>query len=136
MDAGLSDICTSPPSPDFSLDSSSPFANGLHFESILFEDEEEDEVMDPEPVSQPERDLCGSTSDCTTNPNLKTNLDGKSRRKNSKAHSSLEQDVVFQDKAKSDSGLSTLVSRPGGVLMKQKKKIKNKGSTASEIFRG
>ncbi|XP_068072231.1 histone-lysine N-methyltransferase, H3 lysine-36 specific isoform X2 [Danio rerio] len=135
MDAGLSDICTSPPSPDFSLDSSSPFANGLHFESILFEDEEEDEVMDPEPVSQPERNLCGSTSDCTTNTNLKTNLDGKSRRKNSKAHSSLEQDVVFQDKAKSDSGLSTLVSRPGGVLM-QKKKSKTKALPPVKYLEG
>lgn len=33
-----------PPSPAFSLDSNSPFANGLlHFESSLFEDEENDE---------------------------------------------------------------------------------------------
>ncbi|TSP68523.1 Histone-lysine N-methyltransferase, H3 lysine-36 and H4 lysine-20 specific [Bagarius yarrelli] len=46
MDTALPDTrtdnaCMSPPSPAFSLDSSSPFANGLHFESILFEDEEE-----------------------------------------------------------------------------------------------
>lgn len=33
-----------PPSPAFSLDSNSPFANGfLHFESSLFEDDDNDE---------------------------------------------------------------------------------------------
>lgn len=40
-----SDVCFSgPPSPAFSLDSNSPFANGfLHFESSLFEDDDNDE---------------------------------------------------------------------------------------------
>ncbi|XP_031724800.1 uncharacterized protein LOC116395231 [Anarrhichthys ocellatus] len=39
-----------PPSPAFSLDSNSPFANGfLHFESSLFEDDDNDE--EPETVS-------------------------------------------------------------------------------------
>ncbi|XP_055730042.1 histone-lysine N-methyltransferase, H3 lysine-36 specific-like isoform X4 [Salvelinus fontinalis] len=40
-----SDCCISdPPSPDFSLDSNSPFANGcLHFESTLFDDDDEEE---------------------------------------------------------------------------------------------
>ncbi|KAA0720361.1 Histone-lysine N-methyltransferase, H3 lysine-36 and H4 lysine-20 specific [Triplophysa tibetana] len=53
MESSLAEIdsCTSPPSPDFSLDSSSPFANGLHFESILFEDEEEEDAIDTESES-------------------------------------------------------------------------------------
>uniref|UniRef100_A0A8C7J8F5 [histone H3]-lysine(36) N-dimethyltransferase n=1 Tax=Oncorhynchus kisutch TaxID=8019 RepID=A0A8C7J8F5_ONCKI len=40
-----SDCCFSdPPSPDFSLDSNSPFANGcLHFESTLFDDDDDEE---------------------------------------------------------------------------------------------
>lgn len=117
MDAALTDSCTSPPSPDFSLDSSSPFANGLHFESILFEDEDEDEVMDSEMESQLERVSCGSTKDHTTNTNLKTKLDVKSRIKISNAHSSLGQEAVFKDKSTSDCGLSSLVNRSAGIIM-------------------
>ncbi|XP_050949120.1 histone-lysine N-methyltransferase NSD2 [Labeo rohita] len=124
MDAALTDSCTSPPSPDFSLDSSSPFANGLHFESILFEDEDEDEVMDPETVSQLERASCGSTKEHTTNTNLKTKLDVKSRSKISNARSSLGQEAVFEDKSTSDCGLSSLVSRPAGIIMTKKVKTK------------
>uniref|UniRef100_A0A8C8JU39 [histone H3]-lysine(36) N-dimethyltransferase n=1 Tax=Oncorhynchus tshawytscha TaxID=74940 RepID=A0A8C8JU39_ONCTS len=43
-----SDCCFSdPPSPDFSLDSNSPFANGcLHFESTLFDDDDEEDDED------------------------------------------------------------------------------------------
>lgn len=57
----------SPPSPAFSLDSSSPFANGLHFESILFEDEEDDEDTGPrssheKPRSIPVDDISPSTN--------------------------------------------------------------------------
>lgn len=117
MDAAVTDSCTSPPSPDFSLDSSSPFANGLHFESILFEDEDEDEVMDPETVSRLERASCGSAREHTTNTNLKTKLDVKPRSKISKARSSLGKEVVFEDKSKSDCGLSSLVSRPAGIVI-------------------
>lgn len=112
MDAALTDSCTSPPSPDFSLDSSSPFANGLHFDSILFEDEDEDEVMDPETVSRLERPSSGST-----NTHSKTKLDVKPRNKISKAGSSLGQEVIFKDKSKSDCGLSSLVRRPAGIIM-------------------
>lgn len=117
MDADLTDGCTSPPSPDFSLDSSSPFANGLHFESILFEDEDEDEVVDSEMESQLERASCGSTKDHTTNTNLKTKLNVKSRNKISNAHSSLGQEAVFKEKSTSDCGLSSLVSRSAGIIM-------------------
>ncbi|XP_016353617.1 histone-lysine N-methyltransferase, H3 lysine-36 and H4 lysine-20 specific-like isoform X3 [Sinocyclocheilus anshuiensis] len=113
MDAALTDSCTSPPSPDFSLDSSSPFANGLHFESILFEDEDEDEVMDPETGSQLERALCGSTK-----------LDVKPKSKISKGRSFLGQEAVFEDKSTSDCGLSSLVSRPAGIIMTKKMKTK------------
>ncbi|XP_052443851.1 histone-lysine N-methyltransferase, H3 lysine-36 specific isoform X2 [Carassius gibelio] len=122
MDAALTDSCTSPPSPDFSLDSSSPFANGLHFESILFEDEDEDEVMNPEMESQLERVPCGSTKEHTTNSKLKTKLDVKSRNKISNAHTSLGQEAVFKDKSTSDSGLSSLVSRSAGIIMTKKTK--------------
>ncbi|XP_026051463.1 histone-lysine N-methyltransferase, H3 lysine-36 and H4 lysine-20 specific isoform X2 [Carassius auratus] len=122
MDAALTDSCTSPPSPDFSLDSSSPFANGLHFESILFEDEDEDEVMNPEMESQLERVSCGSTKEHTTNSKLKTKLDVKSRNKISNAHTSLGQEAVFKDKSTSDSGLSSLVSRSAGIIMTKKTK--------------
>lgn len=117
MDAALTDSCTSPPSPDFSLDSSSPFANGLHFESILFEDEDEDEVMDPEMESQLERASCGTTKEHTTNSKLKTKLDVRSRNKISKARASLGQEAVFKDKSTSDGGLSSLVSRSAGIIM-------------------
>ncbi|XP_067280448.1 histone-lysine N-methyltransferase, H3 lysine-36 specific isoform X2 [Pseudorasbora parva] len=123
MDAGVTDSCKSPPSPDFSLDSSSPFANGLHFESILFEDEDEDEVMDTDTVSRLERASCGSTTEHTTTTNLKTKLDAKPRSKISKARS-LGQEVVFEDKSKSDCGLSSLVSRPAGIMMTKKSKTK------------
>ncbi|XP_059382692.1 histone-lysine N-methyltransferase, H3 lysine-36 specific isoform X4 [Carassius carassius] len=122
MDAALTDSCTSPPSPDFSLDSSSPFANGLHFESILFEDEDEDEVMNPEMESQLERVSCGSTKEHTTNSKLKTKLDVKSRNKISNAHASLGQKAVFKDKSTSDCGLSSLVSRSAGIIMTKKTK--------------
>ncbi|XP_051537156.1 histone-lysine N-methyltransferase NSD2-like [Myxocyprinus asiaticus] len=118
------DSCTSPPSPDFSLDSSSPFANGLHFESILFEDEDEDEVVDTETVSLLESTLCSSRGEDTTNTNLKTKLDIKpcpTRGKFSKACASLGQEVVFEDKSKSDCGLSSLVSSPAGIVMQTKK---------------
>ncbi|XP_035382904.1 histone-lysine N-methyltransferase NSD2 [Electrophorus electricus] len=70
MDTALSDTrvdnnnCMSPPSPDFSLDSSSPFANGLHFESILFEDEDEHEGLDTETKSAMEN--CRSPKNDTT----------------------------------------------------------------------
>lgn len=44
-----------PPSPAFSLDSNSPFTNGfLHFESSLFEDDDNDQVRE---VRSPMRDL-------------------------------------------------------------------------------
>lgn len=73
MDTALLDTrtdnstCMSPPSPAFSLDSSSPFANGLHFESILFEDEEGDEdtgsrSAHENPCSSRTRDTAASTS--------------------------------------------------------------------------
>ncbi|XP_060792461.1 histone-lysine N-methyltransferase, H3 lysine-36 specific isoform X2 [Neoarius graeffei] len=73
MDTALPDNRTdnntrmSPPSPAFSLDSSSPFANGLHFESILFEDEEEDEDTGPrssheKPCSSPVNEIATSTN--------------------------------------------------------------------------
>ncbi|KAJ0004066.1 hypothetical protein NQD34_010280 [Periophthalmus magnuspinnatus] len=46
-----------PPSPAFSLDSNSPFANGfLHFESSLFEDDDEESSNKP-PNIEEERDL-------------------------------------------------------------------------------
>ncbi|KAI5620223.1 histone-lysine N-methyltransferase, H3 lysine-36 and H4 lysine-20 specific [Silurus asotus] len=73
MDTALPDsrtedsTCMSPPSPAFSLDSSSPFANSLHFESILFEDEEEDEGL----RSLPEKPCSSNTED--------TNLKQKGR---------------------------------------------------------
>lgn len=89
------DSCMSPPSPDFSLDSSSPFANGLHFESILFEDEDEEEAVEA----------------MASNTDSKTKLDVKlcpTRRKKSK-----NRDVNFEDK--SDGGLSSFVSRPAGI---------------------
>ncbi|XP_016118292.1 histone-lysine N-methyltransferase, H3 lysine-36 and H4 lysine-20 specific-like, partial [Sinocyclocheilus grahami] len=124
MDAALTDSCTSPPSPDFSLDSSSPFANGLHFESILFEDEDEDEAMDPEMESQLEGASCGSTKEHTTNANLKTKLGVKSRNKISNARTSLGQKAVFKDKSTSDCGLSSLVSRSAGIIMTKKLKTK------------
>ncbi|MCJ8740548.1 hypothetical protein PDJAM_G00060300 [Pangasius djambal] len=75
MDTALPDTrtdnntCMSPPSPAFSLDSSSPFANGLHFESILFEDEEEDE--DTGPRSSLEKPCSSAVNDIATPTNLK-----------------------------------------------------------------
>ncbi|XP_042165655.1 histone-lysine N-methyltransferase, H3 lysine-36 specific isoform X1 [Oncorhynchus tshawytscha] len=51
-----SDCCFSdPPSPAFSLDSNSPFANGyLHFESTLFDDENDDDnAEDDEDIALP-----------------------------------------------------------------------------------
>ncbi|XP_026794158.3 histone-lysine N-methyltransferase, H3 lysine-36 specific isoform X1 [Pangasianodon hypophthalmus] len=75
MDTALPDTrtdnntCMSPPSPAFSLDSSSPFANGLHFESILFEDEEEDE--DTGPRSSLEKRCSSPINDIATSTNLK-----------------------------------------------------------------
>ncbi|XP_062868198.1 histone-lysine N-methyltransferase NSD2 [Trichomycterus rosablanca] len=77
MDRALPDIrtddntCMSPPSPAFSLDSSSPFANGLHFESILFE-EEEDESTDTR--SSLERPRNSPKNDNTTSTNSKLSL--------------------------------------------------------------
>lgn len=77
--------CMSPPSPAFSLDSASPFANGLHFESILFEDDEEDEDTGPrssleKPRRSPVRDIATST-----NPKKKfTILDRRHRPSKSK----------------------------------------------------
>ncbi|XP_039536244.1 histone-lysine N-methyltransferase, H3 lysine-36 specific isoform X2 [Pimephales promelas] len=113
MDAAVTDSGTSPPSPDFSLDSSSPFANGLHFESLLFEDEDEDEAPDPETVSRLERAS-------TREQNLNTKLDVKARSKISKARSSLGKEVVFEDKSTSDCGISSLVSTPAGIVMTKK----------------
>ncbi|XP_043077361.1 histone-lysine N-methyltransferase, H3 lysine-36 specific isoform X2 [Puntigrus tetrazona] len=124
MDAALTDSCTSPPSPDFSLDSSSPFANGLHFESILFEDEDEDEVMDSEMEPQLEGASCGSTKHHKANAKLKTKSNVKSGKKISNVCTSLEQEAVFKDKSTSDCGLSSLVSRSAGIIMTKKIKTK------------
>ncbi|KAK7925074.1 hypothetical protein WMY93_007384 [Mugilogobius chulae] len=58
-----------PPSPAFSLDSNSPFANGfLHFESSLFEDEDE-ESSSKLPDIGGERDLTGHGESLTPAPN-------------------------------------------------------------------
>lgn len=122
METGLAEIdsCASPPSPDFSLDSSSPFANGLHFESILFEDEEEEDAMDTEAEARAGRAPCGSRKDRMANTGSKTKLDVKlcpTRSKKSKVGGTLDQDVNFEDVSKSDGGLSSLVSSPAGIIM-------------------
>nr|XP_055036635.1 histone-lysine N-methyltransferase, H3 lysine-36 specific isoform X2 [Misgurnus anguillicaudatus] len=127
MDATLTDgradidSCTSPPSPDFSLDSSSPFANGLHFESILFEDEEEEDVMDTEAVAQLERALGGKED--TTYTDLKRKLDVKpcpTRSKISKSQATLDLEVNCEDMPKR---LSSIVS-PTGIIMTKKQRTK------------
>lgn len=121
METGLAEIdsCASPPSPDFSLDSSSPFANGLHFESILFEDEEEEDALDTEAEARAGRASCGSRKDRTGNTGSKTKLDVKlcpTRSKKSKVGGTLDQEVNL-DVSKSDGGLSSLMSSPAGIIM-------------------
>ncbi|XP_056587365.1 histone-lysine N-methyltransferase, H3 lysine-36 specific isoform X2 [Triplophysa dalaica] len=116
MESSLAEIdsCTSPPSPDFSLDSSSPFANGLHFESILFEDEEEEDAMDTESESLVGRASRGSRKDHTTNASSKTRLDVKlcpTRSKKSKVAATRDQEANFEDVSKSDGGLSSLTKK-------------------------
>ncbi|KAF5891360.1 histone-lysine N-methyltransferase NSD2-like isoform X1, partial [Clarias magur] len=68
----------SPPSPAFSLDSSSPFANGLHFESILFEDEDEDEDAGPRSVR--EKQCSSSVNEIAASTGLKQKLTVLDRR--------------------------------------------------------
>lgn len=108
MDTALPDTrtdnnsCMSPPSPAFSLDSSSPFANGLHYESILFEDKEEDKVTGPRssPV-KPCSSLIHDIATSSTNPKQKfTILDrrrslSKSKR-SAKACMSVKQDENYE----------------------------------------
>ena len=109
----------SPPSPDFSLDSSSPFANGLHFESILFEDEEEEEEMDTEtrsllekPCSSPKNDRCSKT-----NPKVKFTVETcLSKGKRSTACTSLEQDN-FAEESGGDCDPASSVCNPAKVLV-------------------
>ncbi|XP_072302120.1 uncharacterized protein nsd1b [Eucyclogobius newberryi] len=67
-EGGVSDknnCFSGPPSPAFSLDSNSPFANGfLHFESSLFEDDDEESSGKP-PDAEGERDLAGNGETAT-----------------------------------------------------------------------
>ncbi|GAA6071111.1 histone-lysine N-methyltransferase NSD2 isoform X1 [Tachysurus ichikawai] len=99
--------CMSPPSPAFSLDSSSPFANGLHFESILFEDEEEDE--DTGPRSLPEKPRSSFINDIatTTNPKQKSNnsdrhYSGSKGKQRTKACMSAKQDENHEEESGGD----------------------------------
>ncbi|XP_072517502.1 histone-lysine N-methyltransferase, H3 lysine-36 specific isoform X2 [Salminus brasiliensis] len=122
MDTALPDAttdnnnCMSPPSPDFSLDSSSPFANGLHFESILFEDEEEEEDFDTEtqksllekPCSSPENDVVNHT-----NSKVKVTVEpGLSKGKASKACTSAEQDDNVVEESDDDCSPASLINCP------------------------
>lgn len=78
MDRAFPDIrtddstCMSPPSPAFSLDSSSPFENGLHFDSILFEEEDEEEGERTDTRFSLERRSCSpkTAKKSSTNPKL------------------------------------------------------------------
>ncbi|XP_030649135.1 histone-lysine N-methyltransferase, H3 lysine-36 and H4 lysine-20 specific [Chanos chanos] len=64
LQAGSDSRCVLPPSPAFSMDSSSPFANRLHFESILFEngEEEEEEEDDDEEDKETTSSQVGDSS--------------------------------------------------------------------------
>ncbi|XP_017559800.2 histone-lysine N-methyltransferase, H3 lysine-36 specific [Pygocentrus nattereri] len=120
MDTTLPDTradnnCMSPPSPDFSLDSSSPFANGLHFESILFEDEEEEEEMDTETRSSLEKPCSSPKKDPTskTDPKVKFTVETcLSKGKCSTASTSLEQDHNFVEESGGDCNPASSVSGP------------------------
>ncbi|XP_066501596.1 histone-lysine N-methyltransferase, H3 lysine-36 specific [Hoplias malabaricus] len=100
--------CMSPPSPDFSLDSSSPFANGLHFESILFEDEEEEEEMGTETRSCSKNDRVDSTNSKIKFA-VKTCL---SKGKSSKICTSVEQDDNCAQDSGGDCDLASLMNGP------------------------
>uniref|UniRef100_A0A1A7YAR4 Histone-lysine N-methyltransferase, H3 lysine-36 specific n=2 Tax=Iconisemion striatum TaxID=60296 RepID=A0A1A7YAR4_9TELE len=64
-----------PPSPAFSLDSNSPFANGLlHFESTLFETEDDEEEQGP---TSPIEGLQEKTETAPQSPPRNINLDTK-----------------------------------------------------------
>ncbi|XP_037835007.1 histone-lysine N-methyltransferase, H3 lysine-36 specific isoform X2 [Kryptolebias marmoratus] len=67
-----------PPSPAFSLDSNSPFANGLlHFESTLFEGEENDEERGAGSPFADTLDRCEKTEPVSPSPPTNVNLDTK-----------------------------------------------------------
>uniref|UniRef100_A0A8C1VA02 Histone-lysine N-methyltransferase, H3 lysine-36 specific n=1 Tax=Cyprinus carpio TaxID=7962 RepID=A0A8C1VA02_CYPCA len=107
--------------------------------SFLFEDEDENEVVDPETRSQLERASCGSTKDHATNTNLKSKSGVKPRSKISKGRSSLGQEAVFEDRSTSDCGLSSLVCRPAGIIMASSgstKKIKTKALPPVKYLEG
>ncbi|XP_058271266.1 histone-lysine N-methyltransferase NSD2 isoform X2 [Hemibagrus wyckioides] len=97
----------SPPSPAFSLDSSSPFANGLHFESILFEDEEEDD--DTGPRTSAEKPRSNPVNDISTSTNLKQRLNISDRhhsvskgKRRTKACMSAQQDENREEELGAD----------------------------------
>uniref|UniRef100_A0AAR2K7L0 Histone-lysine N-methyltransferase, H3 lysine-36 specific n=1 Tax=Pygocentrus nattereri TaxID=42514 RepID=A0AAR2K7L0_PYGNA len=125
MDTTLPDTradnnCMSPPSPDFSLDSSSPFANGLHFESILFEDEEEEEEMDTETRSSLEKPCSSPKKDPTskTDPKVKFTVETcLSKGKCSTASTSLEQDHNFVEESGGDCNPASSVCNPAKVFV-------------------
>ena len=79
------DSCFSgPPSPAFSLDSNSPFANGfLHFESSLFEDDDTNqgrETVSPIEVLQEKNERAGNTLQSTPGD---VNLNSKDKTRSS-----------------------------------------------------
>lgn len=98
----------SPPSPAFSLDSSSPFANGLHFESILFEDEEEDE--DTGLRSSSKKQCSSSVRDIATFTNPRHHGLSKGKRK-TKARVSVKQDEKPKEKSDADCDPASLECR-------------------------
>ncbi|XP_076835587.1 histone-lysine N-methyltransferase, H3 lysine-36 specific [Brachyhypopomus gauderio] len=116
---------TSPPSPDFSLDSSSPFANGLHFESILFEDEDEDEDEGSDAKSAMENSCVSPKNDFTMKRSKKVKFTGKtslSKGKRSNASTSVEQDGHFEEE--SGHSAASLLS-PAEVTMINNPKTKS-----------
>ncbi|KAI4880897.1 hypothetical protein NFI96_029779, partial [Prochilodus magdalenae] len=120
MDTTLPDTradnnCMSPPSPDFSLDSSSPFANGLHFESILFEDDEEEEEMDTEGRSLLEKSCSSLKNDLASkmNPKVKFTVEAcLSKGKRSMACTSVEQDNSFAEEPDGDCDPASSINGP------------------------
>lgn len=111
LETGAENNCMSPPSPNFSLDSSSPFANGLHFESILFEDEEEEEEeMGTETRS--EKPCRSSENGQASNTNLKVKYTVETclyKGKSSKACTLMEQDDSFGEESGSNYDPASLV---------------------------
>ncbi|KAG9265901.1 histone-lysine N-methyltransferase, H3 lysine-36 and H4 lysine-20 specific isoform X2 [Astyanax mexicanus] len=121
MDTALPDAttdnnnCMSPPSPAFSLDSSSPFENGLHFESILFEDEEEEDDFDTETRSLLEKPCSSTKNDFLNNTNSKIKFTIEpclSKGKTPKACTSAAQDDNFVNESGADCSPASLISCP------------------------